>query len=144
MTQDQDPKTVISRMFEAVMNQGQLNKVDEYFVQDFVEHAVTGDIRGREAFKQFVAEWRQGFPDIHSEVLDIVSEGALVYWTVRFTGTNTGEFNGMPATGRPVDVTVINKGILQNGRGVEHWTGNDAMQLMQQLGLMPQLQGSPN
>jgi hypothetical protein len=32
---------------------------------------------------------------------------------------------------------VLNKGIICNGRGVEHWTGNDALQLMQQLGLMP-------
>lgn len=98
---------------------------------------MTGDIHGREAFKQYVAGWRQGFPYLHSEVLDIITEGEVVYWTVRFTGTNAGAFNGTPATGKQVDVMALNKGIIRDGRGVEHWTGNDAFQLMQQLGLMP-------
>jgi predicted ester cyclase len=143
MAAEQDMRALISEIFEEVFNKQQLDKIDRYFAEEFVEHAAIGDLQGREAFRQYAGAWLAGFPDGHTEVSDIVIDGDLGYWTVRFTGTNTGEFNGIPATGRKVDVIVINKGRVRDGLAVEHWTGNDALQMMQQLGLMPEQAGAP-
>jgi len=57
---------------------------------------------------------------------------------VRFTGTNRGEFMGMPATGKRVDAQLIDIFRFGNdGRVHEHWGVMDALALMQQLGAVP-------
>jgi predicted ester cyclase len=138
MMTDLANKEMLVALFEEIVNQKQLDKIDEYFAEDYVEHSPTGDIQGRDAFKQFVAGFLAAFPDSHNEVSDYVSDGDLAYWTVRWTGTHTGEFNGIPATGKKVDILILNKGVTRDGKAVEHWTGNDALALMMQLGVMPQ------
>ena len=54
------------------------------------------------------------FPDGHWEVIDILVEGVAdgdrAAWRERFTGTQQGEFMGMPPTGRKVAVDGIGAG----------------------------------
>jgi len=57
---------------------------------------------------------------------------------VRVTGTHSGEFMGMPATGKSIDVHAVD--IVRfggDGLGREHWGVFDAMGMMQQLGVVP-------
>jgi predicted ester cyclase len=57
---------------------------------------------------------------------------------VRYTGTNKGDFMGMPATNKAVDVQLIDIfGFGADGRVREHWGVMDLMGMMQQLGLAP-------
>mgnify|MGYP000606479671 FL=1 len=66
---------------------------------------------------------------------DVVDGGDAVVGRVRFTGAHEGELMGMPATGRPVDVAVID--IMRfgdDGLVHEHWGLFDAMGMMRQLG----------
>lgn len=44
---------------------------------------------------------------------------------------------GMPGTGRPIDITVIDVFRLVGGRLVEHWGVADRLSLAQQIGLVP-------
>ncbi len=133
---------LIERIFEEVFNQKRLEVIDELFAQDYVEHhPVMGDLHGREAFKELCRQWFRAFPDMKNTISDIVIDGDLAYWKARFTGTHTGELNGIPPTGKRIDILGINKGIKRNGQAVEHWTGNDFAQMMQQLGLMPEMPG---
>ncbi len=57
---------------------------------------------------------------------------------MRYTGTNRGAFSGMPATGKSVDVQLVD--ILRlgdDGLVHEHWGVLDLMTMMQQLGVVP-------
>jgi predicted ester cyclase len=57
---------------------------------------------------------------------------------VRYTGTNKGDFMGAPATGRKVDVQLIDIfGFGDDGLVREHWGVMDQMTMLQQLGLAP-------
>jgi predicted ester cyclase len=88
--------------------------------------------------------WLSAFPDAHFEVSDIIVEGPMAAWRARFTGTNTGSLNGMPPTGKQVDVPAVHMGRLaDDGRPIEHWTGNDMVILLQQLGVVPSLAPVP-
>lgn len=132
-------QVLIERIFEELANQRKLDLIDELFTEDYVEHSPMGEVRGREALKQYFQSWFSAFPDMKMSVSDLVTEGDLAYWTVSYTGTNTGEVMGMPPTGKKVDVRVaLNKGIMRDGKAAEHWQGNDALDMMQQLGMMPQ------
>jgi predicted ester cyclase len=69
---------------------------------------------------------------------DVLASGDKVVARVRVTGTHEGEFMGMPATGKDVDVQAID--IVRfgdDGLAREHWGVFDVMGMMQQLGVVP-------
>ena len=82
---------ILRRMFDEIINQGRLEVVDELFAEDYVDHGPMGDMAGREAFKQLVAQWRDAVPDVHCEVDTVIVQGDLCAWLVRTTGTHTGD-----------------------------------------------------
>jgi predicted ester cyclase len=77
------------------------------------------------------------FPDIHFRVDDLLAEGDLVAARVTVTGTHQGEFMGIPATGRSVEVDVMDFVSYRDGKGTAHWGVSDMVSLLQQLGVMP-------
>jgi hypothetical protein len=82
--------------------------------------------------------YRAAFPDLRMEPVDVLASGDKVVARVRATGTHNGEFLGMPATGRSVDVQLID--IIRfgdDGLAHEHWGVVDALMMMQQLGAIP-------
>ena len=59
----------------------------------------------------------------------------VVRWTAR--GTNTGDYFGMPATGKPIEITGMNTWNVRDGKAIEGWVNRDDMLMMQQLGVVP-------
>jgi predicted ester cyclase len=56
----------------------------------------------------------------------------------RATGTHQSEFMGIPATGKSIDVQLVD--IIRfdaDGKAIEHWGVFDALKMMQQLGVIP-------
>ncbi len=80
-------------------------------------------------FEMFQAAFRGG----KFEVDDMVAEGDKVFVRARMTGTHQGEFMGIPATGRTINVGVGDYLRLENGVAVEHWGVMDTGVMMQQL-----------
>jgi predicted ester cyclase len=133
-------KAVVQRMFDEVINKGDIDLVDELFHPDFASETPQGPL-DREGFRQYVVDWRAGFPDIRCEVADLVEEDDRVAWSVRATGTHTGTFMGIPPTGRTADFDSLNIGWFVEGRGLRHKVVMDTMKLMTQLGLVPEPAG---
>ena len=133
-----DAKQLVRRMFDEVINQGQLDKVDEYFDPDYVDHGPMGDLPGLDNFKTLVQAWRSAFPDVHCEVGNLIEEGDLVAWTVHTTGTHTGDGLGFPATGKRIETVSANLGRIRNGKAVEHWAEQGMLATLQQIGIIPE------
>jgi predicted ester cyclase len=131
-----DNKEAVRRMFEEVINLGKLDMIDELWDPEFESETAQGTL-DLDGFKGFIAGWRAGFPDIHCAVDDLVAEGDRVAWSVRATGTHTGEFMGIPPTGRTVDFDSLNIGQFRDGRGYRHKVLMDIPKMMAQLGQMP-------
>jgi predicted ester cyclase len=135
----QEKKDQIRRIFD-VFNRRAIDEIDAIFHPDYVDHGPTGDVRGIAAFKELLSAWLEAFPDAHFEVGDIAVDGALAGWQVRMVGTNTGPMMGMPPTGKRVDALSVEMGRLSDDdRPIEHWTGNSMLQVLQQLGLVPDM-----
>jgi predicted ester cyclase len=64
----------------------------------------------------------------------------VAYWTN--TGTHQAEFMGIPPTGRTVTISGIDIHRLRDGRMAEHWHVIEELQMLQQLGVIPQPQGA--
>ena len=77
-----------------------------------------------------------GFPDVHYTIDLTIAEGDLVAFTWHAEGTNTGEFQGRPPTGKHASWTGTNAFRLECGRIVEAWAEIDALGRMRQLGLL--------
>jgi predicted ester cyclase len=138
-----EKKAQIERIFD-VFNRRALDELDGIFHPDYVDHTPMGDLHGVQAFKDHIQTWLSAFPDARFEVSDIIVEGDQAAWRSRLSGTNTGSLMGMPPTGRAVDVSAVHMGRLSaDERPIEHWTGNDMISLMQQLGLVPEMAAAP-
>lgn len=127
-----DHKSTVRRMFEEVINLGKIDVVDDLFHPDFQTTTQQGTF-DRDGFKQFVSAWRGGLPDIVCEVSDPIVEGDRVAWSVRARGTHTGDFMGMPATGRSVDFDSLNIAEFRDGLAYRHTAIMDVGRMMEQL-----------
>ena len=135
-------KALLKRLYDEVINGRNLDLIDELLADDFVEHEeFPGVPPTREGVKQTFAMFYAAFPDIHFRVDDIVAEGDVVAARVTVTGTHEGEFLGIPATGRAVEVTAMDFVSFQNGEATAHWGVSDMVSLLQQLGAMLQPDG---
>jgi predicted ester cyclase len=66
----------------------------------------------------------------------MIAEGDKVVARITMSGTHTGSFMGVPATGRYVEFTGIYFARISNGKIVEHWGEEDGVSLLTQLGVL--------
>jgi steroid delta-isomerase-like uncharacterized protein len=133
-----DHASTMRRLYE-LLSAGDIDGFGDLVAEDFVEHEETPGLEPtKEGVKQFFRMYRAAFPDLRMEAQDILVSDDKVVARVRGTGTHQGEFMGMPATGKSVDVQLID--IIRfgdDGLAREHWGVFDALAMMQQLGAIP-------
>jgi len=129
--------TLVRQWVEAAWNNGDLAMVDARYAPDYVGHGPGQDLVGPEAFKQFVAMWREGLPDFHMTIEDLMAVGDRVVWRFSVTGTQQGTVLGVPPTGRAVQTTGIVFSRFTDGTWAEDYFEVDFVSLLQQIGAIP-------
>jgi steroid delta-isomerase-like uncharacterized protein len=130
-------KALVRRFFDE-FNQGNIDAMMEMISSDGVDHSLPpGFPPGPTGVRQLIMMYRAGFPDLRSEVEDMIAEDDKVVSRLTSTGTNTGEFMGMPATGKAITITEIHILRCEDGKLTEHWSNADNLGMMQQLGVIP-------
>jgi len=133
-----DNKALIHRLYDEVINGGDVGLLDELVAADFVEHEeFPGLPGGREGMKQFFAMMRTAFPDFRMAVDDVIAEGDKVVARATMSGTHKGEFMGMEPTGKQFRVSAIDVIRFASGKAAEHWGVTDTAGMMEQLGAIP-------
>lgn len=126
------------RVVEETFGKGNLNVIDELIDPNMIEHSpVPGQEPGLEGLKKLVTEFRIAFPDLRSTVQDLIAEGDKVVGRMTTSGTHRGEFMGISATGKRMEISEIRIVRIANGKAVEHWGNSDDLGMMQQLGVIP-------
>jgi steroid delta-isomerase-like uncharacterized protein len=87
-----------------------------------------------EGWVAFMTPFTKAFPDARISVDECISEGNSVVCRWTMTGTHRGEFQGMPATGRPFSFAGIEFNRVVDGRIAEHRAQLDLVGLMGQIG----------
>ena len=89
------------------------------------------------ALKLHIAGAEAAFPHYEMRCDDVIAQGDKV--VVRFTlrGTHRGDFMGLPATSKMIDVPGIIIYQIADGKIVHHWDQLDGVNLLQQLGAIP-------
>jgi len=105
---------------------------------DYIAHApdsIQTAALDSDAWIEFLGGFIEGFPDLHLEVQDSSADAAMVAQRILFTGTHTGSFRSLPATGRKVRFSGLEINRMVDGRVAEHWFQLDVVTLFEQLGL---------
>ena len=130
-------KAIVRRVFDEIVNKGHLAVADELLAADYVNHDFPAPAPGAEGFKLVTTMFRSAFPDIVVTLEDEFADGDRVVTRGVFVGTHTGDFMGIPATGRAVSIKYLDIWRLENGKAKENWVQMDLLGLMQQLGVVP-------
>lgn len=128
----------VGRFIEEVINQGRFDAADELVEEDFIElDPLPGQRQGREGLKEVIAMMRGGFPDMHWVIDETVAAEDKVVSRFTWTGTQGGEFMGIPATNKAVTVHGVVIDRLSAGKMADSRILMDTFSLMQQLGVIP-------
>jgi steroid delta-isomerase-like uncharacterized protein len=133
----EENKALVRRFVEEFWNEGNTAAADELMAVDAAIHMPTGEVADPDGLKSFAGTWRESFPDWHSTFEELIAEGDRVAerWTGR--GTHRGRLQGIPSTGKRVEVPGSVFFRIVGGKIVEFRGQLDMMSLMQQLGVMP-------
>ena len=133
----QENKALVRRFVEEVQNQHNIEALDKFFSQDFVDYGGMTNPPNLEGSKGLFTVLFAAFPDIRFTIRQQLAEGDKVMTRKTFQGTHQGPFMGIPATGKQVAFDVIDILTVADGKITEHWTVGDMLSLMQQLGAVP-------
>jgi steroid delta-isomerase-like uncharacterized protein len=132
-------KVIVQQLVTEVWNKADANRVSEFYADDFVFHTEGGDVqRGPESIRQWLQTTHGAFPDISYQIGAIYADGDKVAFRYTVAGNNTGDFRGIPATGKTVHLTGHMILHLRDGKVVEGHGYWDTLGLMQQIGLVPE------
>jgi len=123
----------------SALNAKDMATMESLIADDFVDNdAKPGMAPGRQGMIDMMGMFVGAFPDLNVVVDHWVAEGDLVAGVMTTKGTQTGEFMGMPASGKKFSVREIHMVRVANGKMAEHWGLANEMSMMQQLEFMPE------
>ena len=101
----EDKKDIVRR-YQEIHNSNDLDALSEVVSEELLTPKMMSGMKpGLQGAKQVHATTLMGMPDWHTEINDLIAEGDRVVARITMTGTHTGNFWGIPATGRRVEPT---------------------------------------
>ena len=88
---------------------------------------------GRDTWRQGAEVMKRAFPDLQAHIQDIFAAQDRVAVRLTFRGTHSGEFLGVPATGRSFEYVSHEFYRVADGLIAEEWICSDTATLMRQI-----------
>ncbi|HMC01867.1 MAG TPA: ester cyclase [Flavobacteriaceae bacterium] len=135
--QVQDNITMYSQTWDDVINNGNLDAINsENFDESITLISSPEIVIGIDDFKDYYSNFVIGFSDVEFSIVDIFGQGDKLVKHWRFKGTHSGEFFGMPGTGKFVDVEGTTLVKMKDGKIAQEQDFMDNMVFLQQLGIV--------
>ncbi len=138
-TTAEDNKALVRRLGEA-MNSRRLDLLDDIVAPDFMRHcqATPGvNVTSLEAFKAYLRQDSDVFPDSVQTLERQVAEGDSVAVWFTYEGTQRGAMGPFPASGKKMRLDVGALLRVRAGKIAEMWVTWDNMAALAQLGHLP-------
>lgn len=120
-----DPKQVVRRLVNEVMNRADLGGLDALYSPRLVSAA-----------REWVEPFFASFSDVHMRIVELVAEGETVVGRFACSATHTGNWLGHPTTGRRFEgVAEVYFFRVVDGRIIRVWGLEDTHERLRQLGL---------
>jgi steroid delta-isomerase-like uncharacterized protein len=136
MSDNDDRRAQIERVWEAAWDRGEVDALDELLSPDYRRIGSAGGGQDLTEFKASIIAARSAFPDLVTVVDEVVVEGdrAAVRW--HSIGSHEHPFLGVPATKRRVAVSGATFARFDGDRIVEEFVTWDPRALLTALGII--------
>ena len=128
-------KDIVRAYIQAILVERDFSKFSTFTAPGFYidRSAVPEAIAGENALHNQMDMLYGAFPDLALEIVNIVAEGDLVVVRFAAPGTHTGEFAGIPATGKRATWKGLVMYHVVDGKITEAWANWDDWGLIEQL-----------
>jgi len=129
---------LVRSLFDAI-NADDPARLDAVLARSVLSYGVHGTL-SRTGFKRYYADLRRSFSDLRFEVhenIGVLVEGDLVALRTIITGTHTGDYAGVPATGNSIQTSASHIFRISEDRIVEHWPVVDTYRILVAIGAIP-------
>ena len=132
--------TMYETVWNKVINDREIDLINEdSFDKDVTALATSGgDIIGLENFKNYYNNYLTGFSDAEFTIVDIFGQGDKMVKHWNFKGTHDGDFFGVPATGKAINISGTTLIRMKEGKIAAEQDFMDFLSFYKQLGLLAQ------
>ncbi len=110
----------------ALLVDGDLDAVAEFFAPDYVAHLTDEDMKGgHEAIRRVLGMYRRAFAGFQVDVEILAKTKDRVAWQRTVRAVHKGDFKGFPATGRPMVWRDMVVSRFRDGLIAEDWLITD-------------------
>jgi steroid delta-isomerase-like uncharacterized protein len=135
-------KVLVRRFIDEVFVKGNPEAADKLVTQDFTPHSWGKMPPGVEPLKQAIRHVHAGLANVSFKIEDIIAGEDKVAVRVTAHAKHTGDFMGLPATGKEYTISETHIFHVRDGKVAEHWRDADMLGLMRQLGALPEAQST--
>ena len=130
-------RTIVEQALAHLANPATRHRYFDLYADSVVLHGYDGVPPGLDGVKAFYDGIFSAFPDLTVLAQDFVEEPGKLAVRFVLTGTHQGPFQGIPPTGRTIQVPGITLLRFENGHCVERWSELNSLLLLTQLGAVP-------
>ena len=121
-----------------IINKREIEKINETnFDKNITLITAPENIVGIQGFKDYYQNYLTGFSEVTFTIVDAFGQGDKIVKHWNFKGKHTGDFFGIPATGKEVNVNGVTLVKMNNGKIAQEQDFMDNLEFMQQLGIIP-------
>jgi steroid delta-isomerase-like uncharacterized protein len=145
MSIQEQNKKIARRWAESFLNTGNLEIAKELCADNYrLFYPGVDKPMEYEAAKAVLPSIRDGFPDLHFQIENIIAEDDRVVCRLNMEGTHRGEFQGMAPTGKRIKLSCLAELRFRDGKIVEDRPYFDRLHMMEQLGVIPMEMKEPS
>lgn len=113
-------KELVERFFKEGYEYRNFAFILDCVAADYLDHSPAGARSNQDAVNILTAV-AGFFGEMQVEMLDIFAENGMVATRVAYTALHTGEFQGIPATGKRITFEALENFRVAEGKIVESW-----------------------
>jgi steroid delta-isomerase-like uncharacterized protein len=129
-----DGAELARRLINDVWSNGDLDAADELVTEDYVDHyEAEVTVSSREEFKEYVAGFRESFPDFNKDIQEVVATEGAVALRFMATGTHEGVYEGIEPTGAEMSFAGSIFFHFEDGKISETYESADTLGMLEDL-----------
>jgi steroid delta-isomerase-like uncharacterized protein len=135
--QVKENKKVLLRFQKEVFNGSDwsIENLRRHLTEDFIDHAaMVGDPLGFEGVQMRFSAWASAFEDAEEDNIEMVGEDDILAVLYDLHAKHSGDFLGVPPSGREVVIPGIEFVRIRDGKIAEHWGIYDFLTTAEEIG----------
>lgn len=128
----------VQKKFGEAINSGNLEQLRDLISDEVKDHdPAPNQGPGAQGYIDFFTMMRNAFPDMQTEVEQMVADEENVSFAYTLKGTHKGDFMGISGTGKPIKIRGMQISRFRDGKLVERWGSSDELGILKQIGVNP-------